>query len=91
MYAQNISECISNPNFYYHQTIIFTGLDPAEPYFYQVAKNNRKFLRKRIQSTDAELVDIIHTNSNEETKGSLTNLRKEFWDFGIHLALLIFT
>ena len=83
MYAQKISECISNPNFYYHQTIIFTGLDPAEPYFYQIAKNDEKYLHKRIQSTDAELVDIIHTNSNEETKGSLINFKKGilgFWD-----------
>ena len=83
MYPQKISECISNPNFYYHQTIIFPGLDPAEPYFYQIAKNDEKYLHKRIQSTAAELVDIIHTNSYKETKGSLINFKKGilgFWD-----------
>ena len=58
-----------------------TGLDPAEPYFYQVAKNNRKLLHKRIQSTDAELVDIIHTNANEAKKGSLTNILDGFFGF----------
>ena len=60
---------------------VFTGLDPAEPYFYQVAENNRKFLHKRIQSTDAELVDIIHTNANEAKKGSLTNIIDGFFGF----------
>ena len=63
-------------------------MDPAEPYFYQVAQNSfepcnihAKFLHKRIQSTDAELVDIIHTNANEAKKGSLTNLLDGYYGF----------
>ena len=56
-------------------------MDPAEPYFYQVAENNEKFLNKRIQSTDAELVDIIHTNANEAKKGSLTNILDGYYGF----------
>ena len=37
-----------------------------------------------MQSTDAELVDIIHTNANEATKGSVANFLIDgyfgFWD-----------
>ena len=56
-------------------------MDPAEPYFYQVAENNRKFLHKRIQSTDAELVDIIHTNAHEANKGSAANIYTGYFGF----------
>ena len=63
-------------------------MDPAEPYFYQVAQNSfepcniqAKFLHKRIQSTDAELVDIIHTNANEANKGSVSNIVEGYFGF----------
>ena len=56
-------------------------MDPAEPYFWQVAKNNKKFLNKRMQSTDAELVDIIHTNANEADKGSVNNIFVGYFGF----------
>ena len=56
-------------------------MDPAEPYFYQVAKNNKRFLHKRIQSTDAELVDIIHTNAHEANKGSAANIYTGYFGF----------
>ena len=56
-------------------------MDPAEPYFWQVAKNNKKFLHKRMHSTDAELVDIIHTNANEANKGSVSNIVEGYFGF----------
>ena len=34
-----------------------------------------------MHSTDAELVDIIHTNANEAKKGSLTNILDGFFGF----------
>ena len=47
-------------HFYIH-TIFFQllGLDPAKPFFDLVS------IDYRIQPTDAELVDVIHTNSGE--------------------------
>ena len=56
-------------------------MDPAEPYFWQVAKNNEKFLHKQMQSTDAELVDIIHTNANEANKGNVSNIVEGYFGF----------
>ena len=42
------------------------GLDPAKPYFDVVSVD------KRIQSTDAIFVDIIHTNSGELWQGAVS-------------------
>ena len=34
-----------------------------------------------MQSTDAELVDIIHTNANEANKGSVSNIVEGYFGF----------
>ena len=62
--------------------ILISGLDPAEPYFYQVAQNAPEFLGKRILSTDADFVDIIHTNGNEKQKGSIAGLTQDTYGLG---------
>ena len=39
--------------------LMFTGLDPAKPWF-DLAADDARLLK-----TDAELVDVIHTNSGD--------------------------
>ena len=63
------------------------GLDPAEPYFYQVAQHAPEFLGKRILSTDADFVDIIHTNGNEKQRGSIAGLTQDTYGLGFFDAL----
>ena len=47
-----------------------------------MAEHAPEFLGKRILSTDADFVDIIHTNGNEKQKGSIAGLTQDSYGRG---------
>ena len=56
-----------------HLMLIFTGLDPAKPWFDLAGAD------ARILITDADLVDIIHTNSGNMWDVSSKHFLAHFW------------